>query len=667
MGEIAVDVTVRTRFADPQTLMSAVGSWIERGCLRVPALIECGRPFEIELLTAAGATAVRGSAEGVRHDGNCTFVRFLSASRDQTDGGVWFDLADATVVVPTTLTASSKRARTASGEIKPKNPAGDWSVALGTPIPQPVPQGLRDLKGGAARGTPKSGTPKSGTAKTEVTPAPRVSQVPAVPPVPQRTTTQQRPVTQNTIDRSRLPPEPPGAARISPPGFASAMTIELIADLPPDVPTQPAAPLMAMAAVPMEIASTSAPAPVMTMTMEADEPVMLTQRAPAEGARSATDGVQGRGPVAPPRPHTPSGAPPVVGFVHVPLEAPPQPEGGRGGRPTTIPPPLVALWSPASTGNTGAFFFAPAPGGAPGEAPADGRVRPPTIPPPGWGAEPTASGMWIPVVDPALLQGVGQPPPVQAPAAETRPGRGPMTAAVAVAVAGAVVAIAAVLWARGVKTSAPPPLAAASKTAAAAVCPVVDPVKPAPTTAPAVAATTPPTTTPPSITTTATTTKPAPPAPPTPTPAPVAVGPVGDGPCSVAISTSAQDVKVFIAGEKRGVAPITLALPCEPVAVTFKHPRYTEQTKRITPTAETATLHVSMERPKALLKVVSRPAGASVAIDGREIGKTPVVKQVNAFKPITLTMKSPGMSTERRLVYPKRGTTVVSARLRKKR
>ena len=100
--------------------------------------------------------------------------------------------------------------------------------------------------------------------------------------------------------------------------------------------------------------------------------------------------------------------------------------------------------------------------------------------------------------------------------------------------------------------------------------------------------------------------------------------------------------------------------------MTFKHPRYTEQTKRITPTADTATLHVSMERPKALLKVVSKPAGAAVAIDGKEIGRTPIVTKVNAFKPITLTMKSAGMSTERRLVYPKRGTNVVSARLRKK-
>lgn len=99
--------------------------------------------------------------------------------------------------------------------------------------------------------------------------------------------------------------------------------------------------------------------------------------------------------------------------------------------------------------------------------------------------------------------------------------------------------------------------------------------------------------------------------------------------------------------------------------MTFKHPRYNEEVRRVTPTADTATLHVTMERPRGLLKVVSKPAGASVAIDGKDIGKTPLVQKISAFKSITLTVKAPGMKTQRRLVYPKRGTTVIATTLHK--
>ena len=73
-----------------------------------------------------------------------------------------------------------------------------------------------------------------------------------------------------------------------------------------------------------------------------------------------------------------------------------------------------------------------------------------------------------------------------------------------------------------------------------------------------------------------------------------------------------------------------------------------------------------MDRPKALIKVVSRPAGAAVSLNGRGIGKTPLVRKIDAFESVTIVMKAKGMKAERRLVYPKRGTTVVAATLEKR-
>src|SRR5688500_1178864 len=103
MGAAVSDVMVRTRFVDVPTLMAAIGSSIERGCLRVRAQIDTDRTFQISLVTSVGLTAVRGAAEVVSYEGESTWVRFLSADNDQTDGGIRFDLTDADVTVPPEL------------------------------------------------------------------------------------------------------------------------------------------------------------------------------------------------------------------------------------------------------------------------------------------------------------------------------------------------------------------------------------------------------------------------------------------------------------------------------------------------------------------------------------------------------------------------------------
>ena len=84
----------------------------------------------------------------------------------------------------------------------------------------------------------------------------------------------------------------------------------------------------------------------------------------------------------------------------------------------------------------------------------------------------------------------------------------------------------------------------------------------------------------------------------------------------------------------------------------------------MTPTTQ-GRLHVVMARPHGFLKVVSRPGGATVSLNGRDVGKTPLLRKVEAFETMTVTLRAAGMVPVRRRVYPKAGTTVVAATLKK--
>jgi hypothetical protein len=133
----AVDVTVKTRFAEATALLQVVSAGIERGALRLPGRLPCGRTFEIALLTASGELAIRGTAEAIRVDGDATLVRFLSASDDGSDRDAWVDLDDAVVTVAPTMAAPTTAA---AGALRPRlRDRGDWVGAHGTPTPTSVP------------------------------------------------------------------------------------------------------------------------------------------------------------------------------------------------------------------------------------------------------------------------------------------------------------------------------------------------------------------------------------------------------------------------------------------------------------------------------------------------------------------------------------------------
>ena len=122
---------------------------------------------------------------------------------------------------------------------------------------------------------------------------------------------------------------------------------------------------------------------------------------------------------------------------------------------------------------------------------------------------------------------------------------------------------------------------------------------------------------------------------------------------------------VFVDGQRRGETPTTIAVPCAAATVVLRHPRYEEQVRHLDASATQGELHVIMTRPRAQLRIVTRPSGATVQVDGRTVGRSPLTTTVDGFERARVTLSAPGMRPEDRRVYAKAGTTMLNVTLKK--
>ncbi|HEU0033702.1 MAG TPA: PEGA domain-containing protein [Kofleriaceae bacterium] len=133
-------------------------------------------------------------------------------------------------------------------------------------------------------------------------------------------------------------------------------------------------------------------------------------------------------------------------------------------------------------------------------------------------------------------------------------------------------------------------------------------------------------------------TEPEPPPPPTGGP-PV----VGKGPCRINVVATPAGANVAVDGQFVGPAPLAIDGPCEARKVDLSHPRYAFVTRTVTPQqGKPETVDVTMVRPTHAVMVVTKPAGATVLIDGRRAGTSPTVVNVMGFQSMSLSVQKPG-------------------------
>jgi hypothetical protein len=133
----------------------------------------------------------------------------------------------------------------------------------------------------------------------------------------------------------------------------------------------------------------------------------------------------------------------------------------------------------------------------------------------------------------------------------------------------------------------------------------------------------------------------------------------------VQIDIRPDDATVYINDRKLSRPATSQDIGCGAAVVTAKHPRYADAVERVELTpGKAATVELRLQRPRHQMTITSSPAGATVKIGPRTVGKTPVTTSVIGFEKAKITMSLAGHQTWSKRVYSRYGKQRVFARLR---
>jgi hypothetical protein len=115
-----------------------------------------------------------------------------------------------------------------------------------------------------------------------------------------------------------------------------------------------------------------------------------------------------------------------------------------------------------------------------------------------------------------------------------------------------------------------------------------------------------------------------------------------------------------------GTTPQTVALPCgAEVELVVRKARLLPVSRTVTPTPAGVKVRVALAKQSFLVKVSSKPEGATIMLNGKPLGVTPTTVKVPAFESSTLMIAKAGYETEAEKIAPKASDTSVRVQLRR--
>jgi hypothetical protein len=139
----------------------------------------------------------------------------------------------------------------------------------------------------------------------------------------------------------------------------------------------------------------------------------------------------------------------------------------------------------------------------------------------------------------------------------------------------------------------------------------------------------------------------------------------GEGPCLLQVASVPEGSEVVIAGSVRGVTPAKIKLPCGQTTFTLRRPRYQSITKTLRVEKKTSFTG-KLERPVFPLKISSSPTGATVTIDGKKVGKTPITASVAGHRALVISISKTGFETASQTITVRQSGSTVRLDLAKK-
>jgi hypothetical protein len=120
---------------------------------------------------------------------------------------------------------------------------------------------------------------------------------------------------------------------------------------------------------------------------------------------------------------------------------------------------------------------------------------------------------------------------------------------------------------------------------------------------------------------------------------------------------SHTEAKVYVDGKFSGHPPFNGQVVCGRVQVLITHPRYAEFKRRVaTKKGAPTVLEARLQRPEVVVRLTSKPAGATLSVNGRIVGKAPTRAKVKLHSNFMVTASLDGYKTwakSYRLTRPK--------------
>ena len=131
--------------------------------------------------------------------------------------------------------------------------------------------------------------------------------------------------------------------------------------------------------------------------------------------------------------------------------------------------------------------------------------------------------------------------------------------------------------------------------------------------------------------------------------------------------TPAEGVRVIVDGSERGVTPVApLELPAGEYEILLRAEGYASFTTRTTLAGggETETVTATLRPDRAAVTVTSEPAGATVRVDGAEVGRTPLTADLTSgTRTVELSLAGYGPASRRAVVVAERPLVLPTVRL----
>jgi hypothetical protein len=112
------------------------------------------------------------------------------------------------------------------------------------------------------------------------------------------------------------------------------------------------------------------------------------------------------------------------------------------------------------------------------------------------------------------------------------------------------------------------------------------------------------------------------------------------------VVTSPPGARVFVDGEERGAAPLSIAVAGGAHDVVAERPRWVNAHARVDGPGR---VQLTLTRPQARLRIVSTTPGAPVRLDGRDVGATPLELDADAYEEHVIRVERDGHVWRRKI------------------